>query len=167
MSENFVQNADMLLSPGFQQSSATTASGTTVATRKAEPPHTPLSILIAEDEAISRLFLSRVLTKLGHKVRSARNGQEVLDILGEHEIFDLLLTDIQMPEIDGVELTRILRSSLRFSHRLELPIIAMSAYAMPGDRETFLQAGMDEYLPKPLDSKLLEIMLEQFSGKYQ
>ena len=85
----------------------------------------------------------------------------------DNESFDVLLTDIKMPQIDGVELSRILRSSEKFSHRNGLSIIAMTAFARPGDKDVFLKAGMDDYLPKPIDGRLLEIILEQVSGKSQ
>lgn len=152
---------------GVQKYSPATASGKSVSTRRENPPRHPLSILIAEDEPISRLFLSRVLAKLGHDVRSAKNGHEVLEILQDNESFDVLLTDIKMPQIDGVELSRILRSSEKYRHRTGLSIIAMTAFAMPGDKDIFLQAGMDDYLPKPIDGRLLEIVLEQVTGKDQ
>jgi len=152
---------------GVQKSSPGTAGGQSVGTRSEEPPRHSLSILIAEDEPISRLFLSRVLAKLGHEVRSAKNGQEVLEILQDNESFDVLLTDIKMPQLDGVELSRILRSNEKYRHRNGLSIIAMTAFATTGDRDNFLKAGMDDYLPKPIDGRLLEIMLEQVSGKSQ
>ena len=152
---------------GFQTSSFCTASGQSVSTRSEEPPHHPLSILVAEDEPISRLFLSRVLAKLGHVVRTAKDGKEVLEILQDKDAFDVLLTDIKMPQIDGIELSKILRSSEKYRHRNTLSIIAMTAFAMPGDKELFLKAGMDDYLPKPIDGRLLEIILKQVSGNPQ
>lgn len=127
----------------------------------------PLRILVAEDESISRMFISKVLMKFGHEVRSVKNGQEVLEILAENEKFDVLLTDIQMPLLNGVELTHIIRSDTKYRHQAGIPIIAMTAYAISGDREEFLKAGMDDYLPKPIDAKLLAIMIEQVMPKPQ
>ncbi|WP_136809302.1 response regulator [Desulfosediminicola flagellatus] len=124
-----------------------------------------LKILVAEDDNISRLFLSRVLSKFGHSVTSVKSGKEVLKALQTADVFDVLLTDIQMPEIDGMELTQIVRSDSRYRAHACLPIIAMTAYTSTGDREKYLTAGMDEYLPKPIDGKLLAIMLENFSVK--
>ncbi|SHO42805.1 response regulator [Desulfopila aestuarii] len=167
MTESCIVSNTVSPSHGVQKNSPGTASGKTVSTRSEEPPRRSLSILIAEDEPISRLFLSRVLAKLGHEVRSAKNGQEVLTILQDNESFDVLLTDIKMPQIDGVELSRILRSSEKYSHRNGLSIIAMTAFARPGDKDVFLKAGMDVYLPKPIDGRLLEIILEKVSGKSQ
>lgn len=125
-----------------------------------------LKILVAEDDNISRLFISKVLDKFGHHVKAVKNGREVLQTLHGEDTFDVLLTDIQMPEIDGVELTKILRSDKKYQNNAHLPIIAMTAYAMTGDREKFLRAGIDEYLPKPIDGKLLSIMLEHIAIRH-
>lgn len=126
-----------------------------------------LKLLIAEDDNISRLFISKILEKAGHKVFLARDGKEVLKILQEESCFDVILTDIQMPELDGVELTRILRSDHLYQSHAHLPVIAMTAYGLKSDRERYLEAGIDEYLPKPIDLKLLTIMLDQLTDKIQ
>jgi len=165
MTESCIETDSVSPSRGVQNNSPGTAGTKSVSTRSGEPPRRALSILIAEDEPVSRLFLSRVLAKLGHEVRSAKNGKEVLEILQDNESFDVLLTDIKMPQIDGVELSRILRSSEKYHHCNGLSIIAMTAFAMPGDRDIFLKAGMDDYLPKPIDGRLLEIILEHVSGR--
>lgn len=143
------------------------ARGKTVATGNEEQDRPSLAILIAEDESISRLFLARFLATLGHRVATAKNGQEVLTLLESSEPFDLLLTDIQMPLVDGVELVRILRNDQRYRHRHTLSVIAMSAYGTPGDHEAYLHAGMDEYLAKPIDGRLLKVMLAQITGQPQ
>lgn len=122
---------------------------------------------MAEDDNISRLLISNILEKAGHAVFMARDGKEVLRILQEENSFDVILTDIQMPKLDGVELTRILRSDHLYRSHAHLPVIAMTAYGMKGDRERFLRAGIDEYLPKPIDPKLLAIMLDQLTDKIQ
>lgn len=131
------------------------------------PPKASLSILIAEDDPVSRLFLARMLTKLGHNVQSVADGQKVLDLLESTEPFDLLLTDIKMPHVDGVDLSRKLRSSGRYQHRLDLTIIAITAYSAPGDRGKYLQAGIDDFLPKPIDGRLLQMILDQQSARHQ
>ncbi len=141
------------------------AKGSSLTTKTEDSPPLSLKILVAEDEPISRLFIAKVLTKLGHDVKSVKNGKEVLDLLAQKESFDALFTDIQMPELDGMELANILRSDRTYQAIAQFPIIAMTAYAMSGDRETFLKAGMDDYLPKPIDPKLLEIILEQIGAK--
>lgn len=126
-----------------------------------------LKILIAEDETISRLFISKVLERSGHMVLLARDGKEVLQILLEEGSLDVIITDIQMPELDGVEMTRILRTDQLYQSHAHLPVIAMTAYGMKSDRERYLQAGIDEYLPKPIDPNLLTIMLNQLTDKVQ
>ncbi|WP_419174142.1 response regulator [Desulfosediminicola sp.] len=126
-----------------------------------------LKILIAEDDNISRLFISRVLEKAGHIVFLAKDGKEGLNILKEERSFDVILTDIQMPELDGVELTKILRSDQLYRNHAHLPVIAMTAYGMKDDRERYLAAGIDEYLPKPINPKLLTIMLNELTDKIQ
>ena len=110
----------------------------------------PLRILFAEDDSVTRFMLKRLLEKAGHQVSVAVDGRDALDVLEKGE-FDLILMDVQMPEMDGVEATRIIRFSDRFEAVRDIPIIAMTAYAMSGDRETFLAAGMNDYLAKPVD----------------
>ncbi|MFP4517536.1 MAG: PAS domain-containing protein, partial [Desulfovibrionales bacterium] len=107
----------------------------------------PLSILLAEDNAVNRLFLHRALSTAGHTVTEAVNGYQALEELGRGR-FDLILMDIQMPEMDGLEATREIRSN---GLAPGIPIIALTAYAMKGDREKFLEAGMDGYVSKPVD----------------
>lgn len=140
-------------------------SGLSTRTEDSSPPS--LNILLAEDEHISRLLIAQVLAKLGHNVTSVKNGREALEVLSGHESFDVLLTDIQMPQVDGIELTTILRSEKQYQSIAQFPIIAMTAYAMAGDRENYLKAGMDDYIPKPVDPKLLEIILGQLTGRPQ
>jgi PAS domain S-box-containing protein len=108
----------------------------------------PMTILLAEDNAVNRLFLRRALVTAGHKVGEAEDGKDALSKLSEAP-FDLVLMDIQMPEMDGVEATRQIRSGKH--GRADIPIIALTAYAMKGDREKFLDNGMDGYVTKPVD----------------
>jgi CheY-like chemotaxis protein len=107
-----------------------------------------LRILLAEDNVVNQRFVARLLEKLGHTVVAAANGREVLAAL-EKQAFDLVLMDVQMPEMDGLETTRIIRKRER-SAGTHLPIIATTAHAMKGDRERCLAAGMDGYVSKPI-----------------
>ena len=125
-------------------------------------PH--LRILFAEDEGISLLSGKRMLEKSGHTVSTARDGQEALALLAEHD-FDLILMDIQMPIMDGVEATRAIRDPARFGAKSRVPIIAMTAYAMAGDKEKFLAAGMNDYISKPVDMDALQELLEKVMAK--
>ncbi len=110
-----------------------------------------LRILLAEDNKINQLIASRVLGKRGHTVVIVGNGREALAALDEpgQRRFDLILMDVQMPEMDGFEATEIIRARDR-SAGTHLPIIAMTAYAMKGDAERCLAAGMDGYVSKPI-----------------
>ncbi len=107
-----------------------------------------LRVLVVEDNATNRRVLEALLGKLGVSVELVEGGQEALDALGR-ERYDMVLMDVQMPGMDGVETTRRIRASEGSGVRI--PIIAMTANTMKGDRETCLAAGMDGYLPKPVD----------------
>ena len=96
---------------------------------------------------------TRLLEKLGYTVAVADNGYAALSLLATQP-FDLVLMDIQMPEMDGLTATRKIRESER-SSPYHLPIVAMTAHAMKGDREICIEAGMDEYVSKPINSQLL------------
>jgi PAS domain S-box-containing protein len=108
----------------------------------------PLTVLVAEDNAVNRLFIRRALVTAGHKVGEAENGRHALEKLKDTH-FNIVLMDIQMPEMDGVEAARRIRSGKH--GRADIPIIALTAYAMKGDREKFLENGMDGYVTKPVD----------------
>jgi two-component system, sensor histidine kinase and response regulator len=110
----------------------------------------PLRILLAEDNPVNQRVAQRLLTKHGFLVHVVGNGREALAAL-EQEGFDLALMDIQMPELDGLEATRLIRLNEVATGR-HLPIIAMTAHAMTGDRERCLEAGMDAYVSKPIQT---------------
>lgn len=120
-----------------------------------------LRILLAEDDEVNLWAERRMLEKLGHDVTVAMNGREVLEILDGQE-FDLIFMDVQMPVLDGVEATRTIRG--REGSQAKIPIIAMTAYAMTGDREIFLQAGMNDYLAKPVHIESLKQAIERIMG---
>ena len=117
-----------------------------------------LNILLVEDEFVNRTLAITLLEREGWRVACAENGTKALEIL-EKEKFDLVLMDIQMPEIDGYTVTAIIREreNERGDH---LPIIAMTAYAVKGDREKCLAAGMDGYISKPIRPDLLRLEIE-------
>jgi PAS domain S-box-containing protein len=110
--------------------------------------HKHLKILLAEDNHVNQLLAVRLLEKKGHSVFVASTGRAALQALAK-DTFDLVLMDIQMPDMDGVKATLAIRERER-TQGGHVPIIAMTAHAMAGDKERFLQAGMDDYLPKPL-----------------
>ncbi|KAA0686534.1 hybrid sensor histidine kinase/response regulator [Azospirillum brasilense] len=117
-------------------------------------------ILVAEDNAINRKVLQMQLTSLGHTAELTNGGAEALAALGRRR-YGLLLTDIQMPEVDGFELTRRIRATERATGA-HLPIVALTANAAPADIESYRAAGMDEALSKPLDLAKLDAALSRF-----
>jgi PAS domain S-box-containing protein len=118
-----------------------------------------LRVLLAEDNAVNQKLMVRLLEKQGHRVTLAADGREALAAL-ERESFDVALMDVQMPEIDGFEATAAIRRGEQVTGR-HLPIIAMTAHAMKGDRERCLKAGMDAYVAKPIQASELFGVLEQ------
>jgi CheY-like chemotaxis protein/anti-sigma regulatory factor (Ser/Thr protein kinase) len=117
-----------------------------------------LKILLAEDEEISSFAARILLENSGHSVTCAQNGLEVIQLLSA-ERFDLIFMDIQMPFMDGVEATRKIRSSIELGRKSTIPIIAMTAYSMIGDRENFLAAGMNDYVAKPISMNAIDEVL--------
>jgi signal transduction histidine kinase/ligand-binding sensor domain-containing protein/ActR/RegA family two-component response regulator len=123
-------------------------------------PLRPLRILVAEDNAVNQKLAVTVLKKLGHQVELAVNGAEAVRMWRAGP-FDLILMDVQMPEMDGFEATHVIRHEEQESGA-HIPIIAMTAHAMPGDRERTLQAGMDDYVSKPVSrGSLIEAIARQ------
>ena len=120
------------------------------------PPASPrrlpagLRVLLVEDERVNRMALQRMLEKEGCRVGVASNGAEALKALAGGD-YQLVLMDIQMPVMDGIEATRAIRSAAAYRSQAKVPIVALTAYAMTGDREKFLAAGMDGYLSKPVE----------------
>jgi PAS domain S-box-containing protein len=125
-------------------------------------PYRRLTTLVVEDEEINSQILVAILAKLGHRPVAVGNGFSALEILLQQPI-DIILMDVQMPDLDGIETTKIIRTSRQFRDVKYVPIIALTAYAMAGDKEKCLTAGMDDYLAKPVDIKDLEKLLKKFS----
>ncbi|MGE4420985.1 MAG: PAS domain S-box protein [Pseudodesulfovibrio sp.] len=120
-----------------------------------------MSILLVEDEACNSFAFSRLLSKEGYEVQTAANGKEALDAMRASR-YDLVLMDIQMPVMDGIEATQAIRSGAAGDDNRTIPIIAMTAYAMEGDEQRFLNEGMDGYIEKPVRfSRLLELIAEK------
>jgi two-component system, sensor histidine kinase and response regulator len=126
------------------------------------PVVSPLRVLLVEDNPVNRRVATGLLERRGHSVVAARNGRVALELLsGAEPRFDAVLMDLQMPEMDGFEATSAIRRWER-DGRPHLPIIAMTAHAMVGDRERCLAAGMDDYVSKPIDAnRLMEALGRQ------
>jgi signal transduction histidine kinase/CheY-like chemotaxis protein len=129
----------------------------------AELPERRLRVLLAEDNAVNQRLAASLLERRGHKVTIAANGREAVDRV-THEPFDVVLMDVQMPEMGGFEATTAIRALEAKRDAPRLPIIAMTAHAMKGDRERCLAVGMDEYLTKPLDPRQLCALVEEMAG---
>jgi signal transduction histidine kinase/ligand-binding sensor domain-containing protein/ActR/RegA family two-component response regulator len=114
------------------------------------PQRPVLRILLAEDNAVNQRVAARLLEKRGHRVALAGNGREALEWL-DREQFDVILMDVQMPELDGIETTAIIREREKGSGN-RVPIIALTAHAMKGDRQRCIDAGMDNYVNKPIEA---------------
>ena len=121
-----------------------------------------LRVLVAEDNLVNKIVAERILTSFGCSITTANNGREAVEAV-ENQPFDLILMDIQMPEMDGMEATRRIRSLP--DARAHLPIVAMTAHAMKGDRERFLASGMDHYISKPFHKDELLLLIKSIESR--
>jgi signal transduction histidine kinase/FixJ family two-component response regulator/HPt (histidine-containing phosphotransfer) domain-containing protein len=144
--------------------------------RAADPPKTekslaeqvPLRVLLVDDNAINQKVAVRILQQYGYQPEVAGNGREALEKL-DRQPFDFIFMDVMMPEMDGLEATRLLRKRQMMgggnNYQSRIIIVAMTAHAMQGDREKCIAAGMDDYLAKPVRPKDVREMLERWGGK--
>jgi len=124
-----------------------------------------LRILVAEDSVVNCKMMEAILRMEGHRVRFADTGRKAVEAWRQ-EAFDLILMDIQMPEMDGMQATAIIRAT-EAEKGGHIPIIALTAYAMSGDKQRFLDAGMDAYLPKPITTEQLRRLLWEYGREEQ
>ncbi len=120
-------------------------------------------MLLAEDSPFNQKLAVALLEKRGHRVVVAKHGREAVAAVEQDE-FDVILMDVQMPEMDGLEATRAIRQSEESTEK-HVPIIAMTAHAMKGDRERCLESGMDAYVAKPVRAKDLFEAITQVLGE--
>ena len=118
-----------------------------------------LAILLAEDNIINQKVAARILEKKNHSVKVVSNGEEAVKAVSNGS-FDVVLMDIQMPVLDGLEATKKIRS-MELDHLANIPIVALTAHAMNGDRERFIEAGMDDYSSKPFNAEELIATIER------
>lgn len=131
------------------------------AVKKIDTTTSTLNILVAEDVPANQKVILSILKRRGHNVTIANNGREALDIL-RAKTFDLVLMDVQMPTMDGLQATRTIRKKEQDSGK-HTPIIAMTAHAMRGDRQKCIDAGMDNYIAKPINSQKLLRLVEMYA----
>ena len=124
-----------------------------------------LRILLAEDDAINRRATSYMLQRFCHTVTAVEDGQAAQDAL-RAQPFDLVLMDIQMPKVNGVDVTKALRAGRCGHMNINTPVVALTAYAMAGDREVFLNAGMQGYLAKPTDIEKLRTTIARIAEQH-
>ncbi len=122
-----------------------------------------LALLLAEDNPVNQRLALAVLKKMGHRVTLAENGREAY-AAWRGGSFDLVLMDVQMPEVDGIEATQLIRAEEARSGRSRTPILAVTANAMTGDRERLLAAGMDDYISKPFKVETLREAVRRLTG---
>jgi CheY-like chemotaxis protein len=121
---------------------------------------TKLKILLAEDNIVNQKVASIHFQTLGHEVEVAKNGKIAVEMF-EHQTYDVIFMDVQMPEMDGIEATKVIREIEKKSGKdKKIPIIAMTANAMQGDKERCLEAGMDNYISKPFTATALLKILQ-------
>jgi two-component system, sensor histidine kinase and response regulator len=131
----------------------------------ARDPAAILRVLVAEDNRVNQLLATRLLEKRGHHVVMTANGREALAAL-DKESFDLVLMDVQMPEMDGLEATAALREKEKAGgDRVHQPVIALTAHAMKGDQDRCQAAGMDGYLAKPIRPQELDAILDTYVAR--
>ena len=136
------------------------AAGPRLAEARTPAPRQSVLVLVAEDNPVNRKLALQQLKKLGYAAHAVADGREAIDAVVRDD-YDLVLMDCQMPEVDGFEATREIRraESARGRH---VPIVAMTANALEGDREQCLAAGMDDYLAKPVQLAALRAVVERF-----
>ena len=128
-------------------------------------PGQALSVLVAEDNTVNQMVIEAMLKQLGHKVTLVANGRQALEALS-HDDFELVLMDCNMPEVDGLEATRRMRSGIAEVRNSRVTVIALTANAMDGDREACLTAGMDDFLSKPVSIHALRQAIEQARARH-
>ena len=129
--------------------------------KKPKKPLLDLRVLVAEDNPINLKLIETLLSQYKLKVRSVVNGKEAVDAYDKEKGFDLVFMDIDMPVMDGITATRMIKEIDKRDSRGHTPVIALTAHGLSGDRERIISAGLDDYFPKPLERAKLELVLKQ------
>ena len=156
--QRFIEVTSQLLAPG-EQAAGQQPSPAVPAMEQAEPMNGKVRILLAEDNPVNQKLATILLRKRSYQVTVVDNGQQALDAIAAQE-FDLVLMDVQMPDMSGTDATLELRRREAASGA-HLPVVAMTAHTMKGDAEKFLEAGMDDYLSKPIEPQLLYACIDR------
>lgn len=130
--------------------------------QKPKKPLLDLTILVAEDNPINLKLIETLLSQYKLKVRTVVNGKEAVDVYDKEKNFDLVFMDIDMPVMDGITATRMIKEINKRDSREHIPVIALTAHGLSGDRERIIGAGLDDHFPKPLDRAKLELVLKQY-----
>ncbi len=117
-------------------------------------------VLVVEDNALNMELVCDILDAKGFSTERAVDGAEAIK-KAEKVIFDLIIMDIALPDMDGIEVTKIIKTNPAYKN---VPVIALTAYALKGDREKFLEAGFNDYVPKPLDVSEFMKIIEKYKG---
>ena len=118
-----------------------------------------LKVLVTEDEAINRMYITTILERNGWEIFEASDGMEALDLIKAND-FDVVLMDISMPRLNGIDATVMIREEEKDG--AHLPVIALTAHAFPSDRKKFLEAGMDDVVVKPLNEETLIDVISKY-----
>lgn len=124
----------------------------------------PFKALVVEDDNVNQLIISSMLINMGGQVDQAFSGEEGLATMRTDE-YDIVFMDVQLPGMDGIEVTRMLRNEPEFSSKANIPVIAMTAFAMAGDKEKYLATGMNDFIAKPVEMDKLVATLEKYLAK--
>lgn len=115
-------------------------------------------VLVVEDNSLNMELFVDILSSMGFTVRSAVDGEKAVE-MAEEETYDLILMDIELPNIDGIEAARLIRNKPKYENT---PILAVTAFAMKGDRDDFLAKGFNDYIAKPIDVTKFMMLLEDY-----
>lgn len=156
--------SDLILQENFGSTGPAETKTSNQTTASNEETPADLRVLLTEDNPVNQLTATTMLKKLGHKVDVANNGLEALEKLAEND-YDIVFMDVQMLEMDGMTATAGIRDDEKESGK-HVPIVAMTAHAMQGDREKCLDGGMDEYVSKPIRRKDLKAVIERIGERF-
>jgi CheY-like chemotaxis protein len=154
---------DPVVEPAIETTAADLTAGESTPAGEAVPDSQELPLLLAEDNPVNQKVASIMLAKLGHEVEVVDNGAEAVAALARRR-YRLVLMDVQMPVMDGYEAVRRIRMGEDGVLEPNVPVVALTAHAMKGDRQRCLDAGMDDYLAKPIDNRALGELLDRFLG---